>query len=1202
MKHKSAWIRVLLLTLCLVLVLSSLAGCVSEDEFASLKQQLEETQSKVNQTTTKLEEVVNSAETKATVAELRALVDQIKATADSAVTAAQLAEIATKLDAVKATADAAVTAQTLAEAKTALEALITANGTQDATVKAALEAAQTKIATLEAAVAAQAALADKVAAIEAALANNADKAYVDAAVNALKAQVSTDLTAVTARVAALEAALENNADKAYVDAAIAGVNEAIAALATKAELDDAVEACKTYAAELDAAIDAKIVALQGQFTDLAAKAEGNAAAIIALQTELATINQKLADLEANKSAFADAYKEATLTLKGESEEYGDTYSLATFEATVKVYIDGQPKYDAAAYATFVEKVDRIRFYLTRATSVEEIIALFGDLDAAKANLEANDLTKSFPELLESLVGKVTYDTDLTTVVNTFALLPVEDQAANQAEYDAILAAKDYLVAAKAEADALAELIAAQGMIVYGVSETAVAGYRATLDAIQATYFTAVSADTMVYKYYFTTVVEEVATVISAADLLSNYADLVTMEKRVEELAAAFDAIATTAEIIDIIKNYNTARPLFNQMGDIDANVAQIDAWIEAYSLETENVEALYAAYYSDDTVYPLVALADAYATAMDALYQAYVVEAKEAYGNQNMVSAVAALKAKVDANTYTIGNDWQLHKAVRNALDALQADIALVAEFDPLLDNNYAEMVKDFIADFAPDADPATLTVCDRNDQLVLLRTELNNLNEVMKALLPVEYDDAQAIQDYRGFLDAKYEAYNIVKGDENYVELATEVEATLASLEAAYAELVADILNIYNEAMDLLNSFKDGEGNIVINLALGNNLIEVVDKLAEIVIDKGLTEVQLRLDDAGTTDLEQLYNDFVAITVKFDEKAQAAQTDAATVNALIEALATLNADKLNNYDQIVAAYDALVAWYKLYIDADFDETAEGAQAAMIAAIDLVQEIEIFDTTDTVDLYSFVVTANAQAVVDAYNTAVATYAAAEVAAADLLAQMNALITTWNVHSDFASVQALYDTFVATYYDDATFVDACDFFAVLPVYGAIGTVGTYADTQKAYTDACTAAQNMADNINSLIAALPTDAIEMDAADALLLEIQAIYDLIADFYANGSHCTDPCDACIETYFTVAGKNNIVELYRVKTSATIASEYKAVYDTAAAEVQSEMRVYLNLYNNMLYRESVQTIDACDTVYRTAAKQLDTYRTTAP
>ena len=135
-----------------------------------------------------------------------------------------------------------------------------------------------------------------------------------------------------------------------------------------------------------------------------------------------------------------------------------------------------------------------------------------------------------------------------------------------------------------------------------------------------------------------------------------------------------------------------------------------------------------------------------------------------------------------------------------------------------------------------------------------------------------------------------------------------------------------------------------------------------------------------------------------------------------------------------------------------------------------------------------------------------------------------------------------------------------------------------------------------AQNKAYSINEMITALPKGAVAMADADALLLEIEAIYDLIADFYANGSHCTDPCEQCIETYFTIDGVNNILELYRLKASATMASQYKVVYDAADSTTQTDLAVYLTLYNNMFDRAG--TIDAIDNVARTAANKLAEYQ----
>lgn len=120
MKHKGTWVKILLLSMCLVFVFSSLIGCGQDEEIAALQQALDEIKEKVDTAATDLDTLEEAAETKVAVKELHDLVDEIKKTADAAATLSKLEEVIENLEAVKKTADSAATAQALEDAIDAL--------------------------------------------------------------------------------------------------------------------------------------------------------------------------------------------------------------------------------------------------------------------------------------------------------------------------------------------------------------------------------------------------------------------------------------------------------------------------------------------------------------------------------------------------------------------------------------------------------------------------------------------------------------------------------------------------------------------------------------------------------------------------------------------------------------------------------------------------------------------------------------------------------------------------------------------------------------------------------------------------------------------------------------------------------------------------------------------------------------------------
>ena len=904
--------------------------------------------------------------------------------------------------------------------------------------------------------------------------------------------------------------------------------------------------CEQRVAGLKEELETKIADLNSQYATLSQTVSGNANAIADLNAEMAVIKVKLAALEALDPA--QGFKDATALLKSDD----DTYSLKAFQDLWDAYEANKNYY--AAFDVFDAELARIEFYLLRAFSVEDIKALIDDdLGAAIEALEDSDYRDNFPAWLESFKGKVTFDTDLSQVQAVFAILPEDTQLANEAEYKALLKAKEVLSAAKAELDALNASIAAVGTVVYNDNVAEVEACRAAYEQIKSAYF-APDGEPMAYAYYKT------GDLIN--EMLGNYDVLVALEARVAELNKALSAIVA---IIDEIKNYQTARPLFSDLDAIKANKAAVAAWIDEYKLEAANVTALYTA---DGTLagYQLIDAALAYAKAMSALHEQYVLA--EAYSGKTMAAIIADMKAKLDANTLTLSADEANVKAIKDAMSALATAVTTVADYDGTIDGNYAAMTDGFYADYA--------AVADRIDELNAFKLDLAKLKAKMDLIKKVDFADYAAINQFRIDLDGLYTTYSITVGDANYTELAEKTEARYLELRTAYEDITKEIADLYTEAMNILAIFRDEDGNMVPTLEYGNKLIEVYGKLSTIVLGKGLTEVVLPLPTGdANANIEILYNDFIDILVLYGAKAMDAQSDAAAWKETLGKLAK-NAADLNNYTAISTVYGELVAWYKLYVNAELDVTADGVIALMRTELEKLQAIEIFDGDEIVDLYVFVSLSDFDVITELYVEAASAYAEAAEEAAALKAAMAALIKDWNVHSDFVTVQAKYDSFVADFFGGAIVNDPVagnhDLFNILPVYGDATTPDTFTYVKILYDAACLVAQYMADEINGLIAALPSGPVNMADGEAVLEQIQIIRSKMADFYLNGSHCADGCEECVDKFFTVAGVDNVFKLYRVTKRAEMAKAYNDAYLVADADMQADLVEMKKLADRMI------------------------------
>ena len=1073
MKNKTKWIRALLVILSLVMALSVLVGCDTDEQIAALKEQVEANKTKLDETVTKLEDVADSAETKTTVAELRVLVDQIKATADGAATAAKLEEVATKLAAVETTANAAATADALAAAKAEIAGMIADNATTDKAVSDALTAAQAKIVKLEAEAATKAALEGEITKLDKAIADGATadaKALADAKA-ALEKQLKENADLDAATKAALEGEIAK-LDKAIADGAAAdakaladvkaALEAEIAKLATKTEVEDAVKACKEYADGLNAAMDAKVAEISGRFETLKSNVDKNSTDIAALQTLVSEIQGKINDLHAED--FAGDYNAATEELRN------GTYSLTAFDALVATI--KAENYAEDKYAEFEAKAADLRFFLTRAISVEQIKGYFTELQGVIDNMPT--LVESLTEMLNAIEANKTItaeDNCLDALKSLYAKITEIDDAL-KARYENVVAAHDNLLAAKKAAEAvIAEIDAIVTPIVFEDSKDAIEKVEASFDAYKTAYF----ANENYTKLY--------AEDVNAEAMITNYAKLTGYRARYDQLVIA---AASKVAVIDKALSFATDSVLWSDLDALNANKAEIDAWASAYEIDEANMAKIYGDEYGK------LITAITYADAMTAIYNDKAAAA--------LVENLKALCAK-ELVLYTDTAEAQGYRA---ELDVLMAAIELVTNYNSTADKNYETMIgADLLAKFAE--------VEARMADLAKAKVEVDAIVEKMATMVGnVTFKDYSTIvNEYDKGLANICTGYEIVVDDENYVAIVKVAQEMCNDLYKEYQSLTAKVAEIYMLVRDKMNG-------TAWKLSDGNMIIELNGYLAQLPLDWGVTDINLELtliiDNKGTEDtsdditeqanLKTLIADFNKVIAEYNAMAKAAQDAAVSVNDLIAALDSGKLLDVKYYATVKAAQDAFKAWVATYLP-----EVDGTDAAAVeAAIEAIQEIHILSNKNNV--YVFVTTASYEKLVPAVKAADDNYAAYETEWATLRADMEALIAQWSIHSDFASVKTAYEAFVLTYY--ANEIDAST-----QLNGEVDLYDAFTAQRLLFESKLDQAKTDAQAIKNAIAALE-DA-TFDNAQSVIDATVAIRNMIAQYESDYNCAILDCELC-------------------------------------------------------------------------------------
>ncbi len=919
----------------------------------------------------------------------------------------------------------------------------------------------------------------KVDALEKADADN--KAALEKKINEEVGKLNTAITENANAVNGKIAALENSVTKIT-----ASVNTILADINT---VKGSIESIQTE-------LNGKITAIQAEYD---AFVESTNTEIDNIKTLITAIETQIKTLHENSDSFAVKYQEAT------DELYNGEYSIDNFNAKVEKIL--AEDYEESKYKEFEEGVERLRFFLNRAITVDAIIGYFGELDA---------IIEAMPTLVESLnemlnaytenapVGERKYLTANAAELDSIKAVHNKIDSVDaelEVLYNSIVKAHNNLVEAALKAeDVKANINNIATPIVYTNSEPAIVYAEDAFNAYSEAYFT----DAEMTKYYGET---------DAAALVTNYDKLAEHRARYDVLKTAADGKVVFA---DLVLNYNTVRPLWSDLAAIKDEVARYEAWLAEYEIDATLDAATIANVYAGEL--DLLAKADAYATYMDGVYTDKGVEA--------LVAEISAYVANTEVLYTTKDACDAFNKAREEVKVAIESATDYAAD-----DRNYVEM-------FTEELINKLAEVTARMDELVSAKADIDAVNNEMVELLGVvNLNSYETIKGYRATLDQLYVDYAIVVDDANYVALATDAEANYQALIAEYNEATAAVAAAYVSVRTRLD-------NVEWLLKDGHEIPGLVADLKDLV-RMGVTNVNLIFESGDiVVDIPKLYDDYFVAASEYKTYATKAADAAASVNAAIETLAGKNFADVKLNAEILEIYAAFVAWTDAYLAEDIT----AAEGNVKAAVEAIQGITIYGSVPEAP-YAFVAIDNYNLLVEAYNTAVDSYKAAEKAWTAIKADMVTLHAGYDIHSyeeselNFVGVKAAYDAYVDTYYagsiDEST-----------QQFSELATVGDFnTDLADCYM-ALNNAQAAADIINGKIDGLAY--ITMDNADDMLVEIAAIEALIEDYKAN--FCDGQCNIT---------EARFLALRKARAVAEVSSEYNVEYNAAQEDQKAILQI---------------------------------------
>ena len=939
---------------------------------------------------------------------------------------------------------------------------------------------------------------------------------------------SGKLNAAIAKNASAIVTLEATADK--IDADVARI---------LADINTVNESIKDLKSELEG----KISTLRNEYEAFVASTNDDISEIKSL---IETIKTQIETLHSNSDSFAEKYQAAT------DELYNGEYSIDNFNA-MAAQIKSED-YEESVYKDFEEAVERLRFFLNRAISVDAIEGYFEEL---------NGIIDGMPTLVQSLTEMLNKYTDnapegerkyltadeheldsINRVYNKIG--SVEDEL--KALYDDIVAAHNNLTdAAKAAKDIENDIGNIAAPIVYTKSEPAIVYAEIAFENFSTTYF----VNDEMNKYYGET---------GADDLVTNYGKLTEYRARYDVLTEA----ATNKAVFEaVVLNYETARPLWKDLAIITADVAEYEAWLVTYDIK-ENVDAdTIANIYADELV--LLEKAEAYAAYMSGVYTDKGVEALVAQIGEYVGSAEILYNTKDTCDAFNAARE-DIKAAVEAATD-YAAD-----------DKNYTEM-------FGEELLTKLAEATARIEKLVEAKAKIDAVYAEMDAMLNKEggitYDDSETISNFKPTLEKIYEDYAISSEkdpegnyvDQNFADLASAAESKYAELIVAYKAVIEEVVNLISTIDNTLTQIKW-------LLKDGKQIQGIVNDLSRFIFEYEVTNVDLWLPDEDMdveVDLSELLKKYNTAAANYKIQAMAAEAAAASVNETIANLMNVNANDIKNNAIVLKAYADFEAWVTEHLTADVE-----AVGSVAGAIDEIQGVAVFGAKDT--YYSFVTVENYKAVVEAYNTAVTAMENAETEWNAISTDMASLVAAWDIHSyedkdvNFLAVKAAYDEYVEKYYDGVIDVDT-DVFGELDDDG----VPAFEEAMEKCKMALDNAGDAADAINAKIEGL--EAVTTDNAADILLLIAEIENDIANY--EQTYCADGCKF----------GNNLFKLYQTKMYAEFANAVNDAYAYAdTAEEIGELNNRLATAEQYIMQNST-TKKMVDNAYGLLKDELDEY-----
>ncbi len=875
------------------------------------------------------------------------------------------------------------------------------------------------------------------------------------AIETAKATIKGEYTAAIAEltdektgIAAVVTAAYEMADKALSDR-LDKLQTSHGELSTKVtELEKAYK-------DADTAINAEITAIKNKLDELGANidlsiedfVEGFDLVTKVLQgTATLTVENFTddADLTVDGALTAqqkyDAYIKYTCTLDSFTEKVNDINAKAAWYRVEESVSD---KYD-----TFVATVETVRFYLTRATSVDSLVKYFIDFNNAYEALPTP--AESFELAIKAIEDNksVTNNADCYSVaynimqeiekINNDTLENGDPNTANDIVLDGALVERYNNIVAAYE-----NLVAAYD---HAKKEVAPA-----ISAIDSTITWTVECKTEINnadeKYtalegYFTESFTKYYTDITAQSVLESSTDakLATLTEAKARMIVLDEAQGKVAELKahNAYDQSQVAQPIYTSLSMIDDLDKLVEDWKDTYSLESENVEIMLG-----NGVYDNIDVALEYATVVDGF--------NTTHDKDDVLEKAIEDLNKKELVLYT---DKGLAEELRGKLEALKKDL------------NGDDANLDAIIGLS------NITAFEAVEkQIDILDTANTNISKILVQMdaLKVDFFKAQTMEQYKDNVLTECQIAGITykvtsegtpshTGDANFDTIASAAIAKYDLWMGEYNGLVAEVVAVYNDIKDII-------AETSVSLADGNAVLGADTKLYDIKVKYNLGDAKnVYLPVDGGIYLSDLVDMVAGFLKDYRTMAIDAASDAENVNELIEKLPN-DATKLNNYTQIKTAYDAYTAWAEKHLNGD--------------DIANVQEM-VNDASATGEFYRFVTIDNYNKLIPLWETADETYKAAETAFAEVEQKLD-VVDTATIYSanDFAVAFEAYKSYIELYYADGVITNA----------GANGDEGFFDEkAQKEDLDA-----DYAEYHNKL------QTLETNAADVLkkYAELYAIY---------------------------------------------------------------------------------------------------------